>query len=274
MVVLGLAGCATVPYHYGAAGQYHTSDELAASSEPQITRGSSRPVIDGVGWVVGIPGKLILWDQRVDNHCISPETEESLARYLAANELETVNVRLNEYAPLEEWQRLVANKAVGWGWRYTLGTLAWVEYTVLPGRIFGGDHYDPYTNTISLYSDVPSLALHEGGHAKDFARREYQGTYAAVYHLPGVPLWHEAVATNDALGYLRAAGTLAEEQEAYRILYPAYGTYVGGTASHFLGAPADLAVFAAAVIPAHVAGRFKAHQLEEQRPKEDALPAR
>ena len=51
-------------------------------------------------------------------------------------------------------------------------------YTAFPERIFaafpfigGGDHYNPYTNTINIYSDHRAIVLHEGGHAKDFARR-------------------------------------------------------------------------------------------------------
>lgn len=42
---------------------------------------------------------------------------------------------------------------MGWGWRYSIGMLSWLQYTLLPGRLFGGDHYNPYSNTISLYSD-------------------------------------------------------------------------------------------------------------------------
>ena len=48
----------------------------------QIERGKPRPVIDGIGWVVGIPSKIILWDRRVDNHNISPETEAAVTQYV------------------------------------------------------------------------------------------------------------------------------------------------------------------------------------------------
>jgi hypothetical protein len=272
LTIAACGGCASGPYHLGSATNYRTSPELAEITQPQFERGKPRPVIDAVGWVFGIPSRIILWDWRIEDHDITPETEMRLAEYLAANDLSTVKVRLNEYDPFGEWDRLVANKSVGWGWRYTAGTLTWLGYTLLPGRLFGGDDYNPFTNTINLYSDVPAVALHEGGHAKDFAQRKWKGTYAVIYSLPGVPLWHEALATRDALGYLHEFGDIEDEEEGYRILYPAYGTYVGGEASNLLPWNPTL-VYIGAVIPAHLLGRMKAHGVEDHRPPTEALDA-
>lgn len=265
VLCLAASGCVTAPYQYGAASRYHTSDRLAAITDTQVERGQRRPFIDGVGWVIGIPDKIVLWNRRIENHNISLETEQAIADYLARNDLTTVKVRLNQYAPGKDWQRLVANKSVGWGWRYTLGTASWLGETLFPGRLIGGDHYNPFTNTLHIYSDVPAVAIHEGGHAKDFARRRYKGTYAAIYLLPVAPLWYEAIATNDALSYLRAEGSLADEQAADKILYPAYGTYVGNSISSFvpaLGTP----LYLAGVLGGHAAGRFQAMRLEKERP--------
>jgi len=75
-----------------------------------------------------------------------------LTEYLEDNDLDSVLVRVNQYDPLGEWQRLVANKRLGAGWRYTVGTFELVKYTVLPGRLLGGDWYNPYTNTVNIYS--------------------------------------------------------------------------------------------------------------------------
>ena len=44
----------------------------------QIERGQPHKVVDGVGWVFGIPSKLILWDRRAENHHVSAETEQDL----------------------------------------------------------------------------------------------------------------------------------------------------------------------------------------------------
>lgn len=273
LTVITLCGCATTPYRFGTAQWYRTSPELEATTTSQpIERGQPNKVLDTIGWVWGIPNKIILWDRRIDNHRIGPQTEAAVADYLAKNELSSVKVRLNQYHPGDDWRRLAANDSVGAGWRYTLGAISVLGETILPGRVFGGDHFNPFTNTIHIYSDVPAVAIHEAGHSKDFAQREWKGTYAAVYLLPGVPLYHEAKATNDALGYLRTESDEQTQKDAYEILYPAYGTYVGGALG---GVFAGYGTYAASVLGGHVLGRIKSSriangtQLEVRRPTEE-----
>lgn len=243
---------------------YRVAPELLALDEPQIQRGKQRPVIDTIGWVLGIPGRLLLWDPRIDNHYISVATEAELSEYLAANGLDHVAVRLNQYAPLQDWRRLRANKTVGWGYRYTLGTLSVLGETVLPGRIFGGDHYNPFTATAHIYSDVPAIALHEAAHAKDFSRRKHQGTYALAYLVPMVPLWHEREATADVFAYVELKGEPRLREEAYRILYPAYGTYVGSALGFAIPRYAD-PLYVGAVLVGHHAGHLEAIEIERSR---------
>lgn len=228
-----------------------------ATRDSQIERGKRRPVLDGVGWVFGIPAKIILWDRRVDNHNVSVETEEAIRRYLGDNDLDHVKVAINQYDPLDDWRRLRANKTMGWGYRYTFGVLSVAGEAILPGRLFGGDHYNPYTGTIHLYSDVPAIALHEGGHAKDFTRRKLPGTYALAAALPVVSLWPEAIATGDAIAYAEQHQDPDLERESYRILYPAYGTYVGGSLGRF-AQPFTFPIYAGAVVAGHAVGRVEA----------------
>lgn len=233
---------------------------------PLIQRGKPQPIIDTVGWVVGIPGKILLWDRRVDNHRIGYETEAMIAEYIEQNQLDGVRVRVNQYRPGEDWSRLVRNKSVGAGWRYTFGTLSVLGETLLPGRVFGGDHYNPYTNTIHLYSDIPAIALHEAAHAKDFARRKWKGTYAAIYTLPVVPLYHESVATADVFAYLEAEKSPEDLAAASRILYPAYGTYAGNAAGTVFS-PYGTPLYFAGLIGGHVMGRRESDRIlsESQR---------
>ena len=247
-------------------------DLVALTREAPIERGKPRKVIDGVGWVFGIPSKIVLWDRRVDNHRIGRETEDAIRDYLDGQGLDHVKVRLNQYAPLADWRRLRRNRTVGWPLRYTIGTLSVASEAVFPGRVFGGDHYNPWTNTIHLYSDVPAIALHEGGHARDFSRRDWPGLYAVAFGLPITELYPEAIATGEALAWLEgerrvAAGRSDDERdgaaaageaplaEARRILYPAYGTYVGGAAGQFVGLSVGLPVYAGAVVAGHATGR-------------------
>lgn len=254
-----LTGCHVLSPQPILPGCSNLPDSLLAEGEPQIEQGAPLPVIDCAGWIWGIPGKVLLWNCRVENHRISPETAGVLAGYLAANELDEVKVRLNQYHPLDDWRRLRRNTSVAWPLRYSVGTISVLGETLIPGRVFGADHYNPFTATIHLYSDLPSIALHEGAHAKDFARRKYPGLYAVAYLVPGVPLFHERIATRDVMAYVEDQHDPQLIREAYHVLYPAYGTYVGDALGHcFPGLAGPF--YLAGVLGGHAAGRVLASQ--------------
>ena len=276
------AGCATTPYPYAAHGETDVTVALRPG-EPQIERGKPNAWLDGFGhYFFSLPTKLILLEWKVDNHDIPSEVEESLRTYLNANGLCKTKVRLNEYAPGGEWKRLFRNTEIPWGWRYTIGVLDLLSYTIFPDRLFagfpfigGGDSYNPWTNTVSIYSGKRPIVLHEGGHAKDFASKETRhgkGLYAGARAIPFagllVALWQEAVATNDALSWDLATADSRESKSAYRTLYPAYGTYVGGTGSTFtrlfLGGWILYAVEYGAVVVGHVVGQTRAAFVDER----------
>lgn len=265
VLIVLTAGCATLPYK--PSGDLYPNPE-PFQDEPQITRGEPNTIADSLGhYVFSLPEKLILWNWNMGRHTISPETEESIKQYLAVNELKEVKVRLNEYAPFGEWKRLTNNQGVGAGWRYTLGTITWLFYTIFPGRIFGGDHYNPFTNTISLYSDLPVVALHEGGHAKDTAANDYKGSYAALRILPFYALRDEAVASNDVVSYVVEKKDIPLEKSAYKVLYPAYGTYVGGGVLGMIPGVGPIGGLIGA-IPGHIIGRIKASNVEDPEQQE------
>ncbi len=271
-LVLWNTGCATVPYTYAPNHDNELTYRLKPG-EPQIVRGRPYEFLDAADWYW--PGslfsKLILWNWKVDRHYISPESEEAIRQYLADNHLDSVKVRLNACSVGDEWRRTMRNKAVAPGWRYTLGFLSWLQYTIFPGRFFGGDNYNPYSNTINIYSDITPILLHEGGHSKDFARRTWKGTYAFMYILPFFALYPEAIATTDALSYLRAQDDVAGLRTGYHILYPAYGTYIGGSIGEWLPGPWYYVALAGGVIPGHIVGRIKG-ALVEPNPAGPQLP--
>ena len=199
-----------------------------STSSVDIEVGSRRPVIDSVGWFFGIPRKVLLWDRRADNHDVSDSTVDEVAQYLDDRQLRDVKVRVNQYAPGDEWRRLAENKRVGAGWRYTVGALRTLGYTLLPGRLFGHDNYNPYTNTLSVYSDAPTLALAEAAYAKDVHQRKLPGTYATVQILPLVAMWHETLATGEVQQYVAIHGSKDEQEDVRRQLYARYGMELGG----------------------------------------------
>jgi len=271
--ILLATACAAAPYHYDDA--IHEGPDIFERGEPQISRGKPIGLLDAIGNVLSLPAKLILWNWKIDRHRVSPETEAAMQEYLTANGLDTVKVRLNEYSPGGEWRRLVKNKSVNWAYRYSIGAVSVLFYTILPGRLFGGDNYNPFTNTVNIYSDVPAVTLHEAGHAKDFAGRKWKGTYALLRAVPFVPLYNEAVATGDAIGYLDDQGKREEQKAAYKVTYPAYGTYVSGEIGSFFGPFSyleSLAVAVAGAIPGHIAGRVAASRVEDEPAPAEAPP--
>jgi hypothetical protein len=261
-------GCASGPYQFGRGwpDACTTNSPQGAPPQVEISEGTPNKFVDGVGWVIGIPGKILLWDRRVNNHCVTPATTEAVAQYVARNQLNDACVRINQYAPGDEWVRLTTNHEVSPGWRYTLGTLSLVGYTLLPGRLFGGDHYNPYTNSVYIYSDVPALALNAAAYAKDVHSRDYPGTYAAANQLPVVSMWHETVNTQDALGYLQATGTKEQQAEGINILYPHYGSEMGGAVASVVGA--GLLFTAGGAIAGHISGRTQTSQMPSEPPSQ------
>ncbi len=258
--VLAASGCASNYYSYGTDGR----DEVDGESryvDKQFIVGEPSRILDASDWYWpgSLLAKLILWNHKVDSHEISDETIEVMRQYMQANGLDDVQVLVNTYKPGVQWARTFKNKEVGPAWRFTLGMFSALYYTIMPGRFFGGDHYNPYSNTISIYSDIPAVALHEAAHAKDTNSRKYKGLYSAIYAIPGVPLYHEAVATGDAISYLHDICDLEGQKKAYRILHPAYGTYIGG-AFTFFTQYSGLTVLAA--IPGHITGAVAASKAE------------
>jgi hypothetical protein len=263
-------------YQFGTgwhAGEVAAEDVVGAPDEPQIEEGKPRPLIDAAGWVFGIPSKILLWDRRAKNHRISARTTNAVGEYIDRNGLNDICVRVNQYAPLEEWHRLCDNTEVGPGWRYTVGALSVAGYTLLPGRLFGNDRYNPYTNSLYIYSDIPALGIQSAAYAKDLRTRSHPGTYAFVNELPVLTMWHQTIATQDALDYVAATGDRQAREESLVILHPHYGFKAGGAVEEMLIAT-PLIPLGGAVL-GHFTGRISALALppEEQVSSPGVEPA-
>ena len=270
VTMLLCTGCVNGPrtFHASIRDLDHTVScaENAEDKQPtagiEVVQGNPSKVVDGLGWIVGIPRRVVLWDRRVDNHRVQPETMAEVATYAKVNELDGLCVRVNQYAPIDEWKRLTKNDQISPGWRYTVGALSLVGYTLLPGRIIGVDNYNPYTNSVYVYSDVPALAMEAAAYAKDVKHRDLPGTYAAVNSLPVVSVWHETINTQDTLEYLQTHGTYDEQREGLAILYPKYGASVGGAVGSLFGFTGVFEIGGAVV--GHVSGWHKASQVDPQ----------
>ncbi|WP_144057557.1 hypothetical protein [Novipirellula maiorica] len=237
-----LTGCHSI----GHRSQSNALSYRDAATGIQVERGRPNAVVDGLGWVVGMPTKLALWDRRADNHNVSPATETALLRYMATNGIGDSLVRINQYDPWGEWKRLASNKRIGPGWRYTAGVYNGLKYTLLPGRVFGGDWYNPFTDTTHVYSDIAPLAISRAAYAKDIRSQAFPGTYAVTQELPILSMIHKTRATRDALTYGDQLEPTKERAEFQRILSPDYGSSWGGQLASFVPFGASLGRLAGA----------------------------
>lgn len=262
LVIVLTAGCAATPYRYG---RFHPNSPGGVQLQPiEVVYGQPRKTVDRIGYVLGTPARLLTGNKKTNNHNIKPETVDKLKTYMAVNDITDVYVAVNEYDPKGQWKRLRENQRVAAGWRYSLGTLNWLGYTILPIRIFGGDKYSPYTNTLNLSSDVPAIVLSAAAYAKDIHSQRLPGTYAAfVNDMPVLSVWREAKATRDVLGYARVRGDWKGEQQAYHVLYPQIGGATIGTAAPLVPTFGPL-LHLGGVAAGHAVGRTVAYI---QRPK-------
>lgn len=248
-IPLLLAGCVS----------YHGSPYSGTNPQnQQFERGIDFPPLDYFGDLISKIHQLLFWNRHYGNHRVSAHTEQRIAEFLNYNELKDVKVRINQWAPHKEIARLITNKNIAWPYKILFFPSTLVVSTL--GRPFSGlifsDYYDPGSNTIHLFSDDVSIALHEAGHAFDFSIQKYKGSYALIRIFPGINLVQESNATEEAILYLENKGYYSELMDAPKTLYPAYSTYI---ASYISSSPVALV---GAVGMGHWFGHLRSSDIE------------
>jgi len=216
--------------------------------------------------------KLIFLNVRFENHKVDPELERRVAEFVSHHELYDVQVRLNEYNPIGELGRLFANGRVNIFLRLLFGLPLWLAYTLNVGRIFGGDHYNPYSNTCNIYSGHEAIALHELGHALDFKRRPFPGAWSLIRYIPGVALYQEYLASLYAIEFMQRTGDQAAELRAFRLLFPAYSTYVFGALFDFFPSALVKTLLWPIIALGHLLGNVIAGQRADAMKANTSLP--
>ena len=236
-----------------------------------ISRGRPLPFIDTLKNVLSIPAKVLLFSPHIDSRRIAPEVDSAVVDFAKRHQLERVHVRVNEYAPLAEFGRLLSNWRVSILWRMIFGLPTWFAYCINIGRVFGGDHYNPFSNTVNLFSNHRSIALHEMGHALDFKRRRFPGLYALSRLIPGVALYQEYLASLYAIEYLREIGEKEEEIRAYRLLFPAYSTYIFGALVEFFPTSVTRSILFPVLLLGHGLGHYFANRRYQEMKQKDGV---
>jgi hypothetical protein len=255
----------------------------------KIEVGSSWFLIDLNRNIFSIFKKIILWNFNVNSGRVSQDVIYSVRQYLEDNNLYDVQVSINQYKPQMIWKRTFTNPKTSILSKIFLGIPNCLFYTFSFDKLTGltGDHYNPLTNTVHIYSNDLSIALHECGYAKDFNSRKNPSLYALVGqilsaipvvgdYLQTVPnLSYEYIASSDAINYLKENDSPAEVKKAYKTLIPAYSTYVGGTLAKVASVagyhPIARICFFGSIIIGHIVGRTFAYL--HDRPKAQLNPA-
>lgn len=252
-------GCRSTPYQYG---QFH-----AEGIEPPpliVEHGEADEKLDKLRDIARFPSRLFRLGREVDEAEEARQAEEQVAEYLEQNDLTDVYVAINQYEPRDQWRRLRENERVGAGWRYSLGALSVVGYTLLPGRVFGRDSYNPYTNTLSVNSGNSTQALFEAAYAKDVHARNNPGSYVAISSLPGLSLARQTRATSDVVGYLQAQEEWDLEVRSYPQLYARIGSSSANIAGPFVPSLVNPVLGLGGRIAGHAAGRLIADQRDRE----------
>lgn len=225
-------GCVAGSYRYGLDRQGAAEPLSATSNSLTVSFGEPPPHLAGLEEIVQWPRESIR--KLSGRPVLTPEAEEAqraeavvqAEEYLLANGLDELFIDVRTYEPREQWQRLRANERLHPLVRYTGGSLSWLRYTLLPRTVFRSDHYDPFTNTLSLNSSDPARAILESARAKEFQRERWigRGGYALLQWLPLVPVLHESRAANDALTYSEHHLKGRWQEELYPLAYARVGS--------------------------------------------------
>lgn len=228
-IVILTSGCIQKTYRYGIANQ-----ELLATL-PQtpnlIAVGGNHPRIDSIERTVQYPAKVFRkWfpssKPAEEPAALRLQAVQSATDYLDDNGLNGVYVDVREYNPGGQWNRLQNNRSISPFWKYTGGTLNHVGYCVLPGRAFGRDSYNGFTNTLSINSTSPANSLLQAGYVKKLYDQQYPGTYLTANLLPILPLFRDSAVASDVLTYTR----VKEQWQLEKELLPQVYAQLGGDA--------------------------------------------
>lgn len=268
-----LSGCAQTPYRYGRFTTPPLGENTLDQGPISVARGTPHKRLDRIRNLVEWPSRFFMKTPKRDSYAPLPNTEESVLRYLDENDLRDVYVDFNYYDPAERWRRLRDNQRIAPGWKYTAGTLVWLGYTILPGRAWGYDSYDPFSNSVQVNSDQQPFALAEAAYAKDVHARNMPGAYSALTSVVGFSAWRRAIGVNDVVGYAREQRNWELEKDSIQQLYPLLGAEIA-TLGAWSGDPLiDIAIGAGGGAVGYGVGQREIARREAERRATGTAPA-
>jgi len=146
---------------------------------------------------------------------------------------------------------------------------------LMPGRVFHRDHYNVFTNTLSLSSTQPEQSLYTAATAKYLRSKNHPGAFSSACYMPIVPLYRDYYVANDVLSYAR----FREDWQTEKLLYPQiYGSFGGDLVSQATSLVPGLAYLPFYVKPVltaggRIGGSATGNLVLKQREKENASTA-
>ena len=218
-----------------------------------IQIGASNFWVDGIRNVLSIRSKILFLNSKINSGNVSKETIGKMRDFLHENGLHDVSVSVNQYKPQEVWRRTFTNPKTSLLSKCTAGVVFGLLETLLIPKLSGiaCDHYNPYSNTVHLFSDDLATALHECGHAKDVNERANPGLYGAIALInytsddedwanhpiffavlksvsvgqSCLTLYQEYKATDNAIAHLRVKNLNVELKRSFKVLVPSFAAY-------------------------------------------------
>ncbi len=211
-----------------------------------IEYGLDDPLSRMVSFVGSMPLRAVLASAKVAGYP-REETQKDIAAAIPQLGLENTTVRVGYSRVLYDTYRLLTDeklKDVSLVGRVLLG----VPTTLVTGllsKLTRVDCYNPFTKTATVYSDVPAIARHELGHAKDFQSGKYPSLYALARGILPITWYQELKASWIAHGSLNTE----QKGQTGRYLMPAFATYLFPAAQYVAGI-----AFLPFMVGAHVVG--------------------
>ncbi len=178
-----------------------------------------------LGYIGSLPTKAFFMSWEVSNY-VKPKTKKSIEDILKRDsKIKGLTVRLNHTNPIKDTKRLFTEKQLK-----ERNSLLFRIFLGIPTTILGGflaklrrsDHYNPFTKTVIVYSNIEAIAKHEIGHHRDFMRFSEDGVYSVARIFPPITLYQEWRASKYAKWTLRKK----TRNQFGRFLIPAYVTYI------------------------------------------------
>lgn len=239
--------------------QTKEAELLQQAAEIEVTRGFASEIVELIRFLATLPEKLLLWNRTVGSGELSEDSEQVVRVFLAMHYSTATHVSINEYNPSLICKRVFENSSAPPLFKFTLGILEIIHYTLFPAKLIGGDYYLPIADTIVICSDNLAIALHEAGHAIDFAEQDRNGLgrgfYSITRMLPPVMLHQEAVATRKAITFAESCGEKLDVKHCWSLLIPAFGTYIAYVVAEYTEWNYGLVLFSV-LISSHMLGRM------------------